>query len=691
MYLISTSAQFCASFTHFLLDHFYLRGLPPQSPLLSTNHNLPPLSRTAPGHPLGHCSRETDSGGGGGKSKDLGEKIVVSKDKERSSSKERHQDSKDKQQFHHHHPHQMNAATTPSSLQHQSYPHPHHALLSHLALQGREEDYRHSLERHKDYKDSDSGSQGTKLLSACKLSSAMGSESVCGGKGGTLSSCNGGGVSRLTSGGGGDRHSSKDGPINGEMRIRESSTSSSECMRRGVVSATAFLAPPTPHSVASYSMPPPPAPPPPHALHMGSPVTGGWLHPPSHHPHPEFYGPPPPPLTLTSSKDPAFSPGGSSMEAKVTGPTYVPSVGLQGDLATPDCCGTGGGERKAEDKSVDRSFESSPHHHSHLSSCQKKDKSQSQQQQMGYGKAEKPPDWSQQTHHFQKSGSNASSQPELQSCSMDISSSFRDGEMSNEIYRPSLPPDSHKEPSGSGQGATSNVPNSSACSFRDCSLSSSNGKVGLGPSVQKEGQKVARIRHQQHSSQTTASEDRDRDGSRTPSSWGVRGGQLEDQTKRSHHVLVSKGSHSQQPPPLSHSSPHTNDGEGSAIKNLMNYSSQQPLLLPQRSPFGGLGCLNKGGERSERADRGGAKSNISQQEPHKQSLPSRRGPTNEGEKTDRGTKEVGEAGEGEVRQPPVGIAVAVARPPHRSTDSTPGNNRQSRVLPSMKGQTSYMI
>ncbi|GLD57566.1 BAH and coiled-coil domain-containing protein 1 [Lates japonicus] len=43
-------------------DHFYLRSLPPQPPLLSTNHSLPPLSRTAPGHPLGSCSRETDNG-----------------------------------------------------------------------------------------------------------------------------------------------------------------------------------------------------------------------------------------------------------------------------------------------------------------------------------------------------------------------------------------------------------------------------------------------------------------------------------------------------------------------------------------------------------------------------------------------------------------------------------------------------
>lgn len=51
---------------------------------------------------------------------------------------------------------------------------------------------------------------------------------------------------------------------------------------------------------------------------------------------------------------------------------------------------------------------------------------------------------------------------------------------------------------------------------------------------------------------------------------------------------------------------------------------------------------------------------------------------------------MGEAGHGEseVRQPPVGIAVAVARqrePPCRSADSHP-NSRQGRVHPSVKGK-----
>ena len=121
-----------------------------------------------------------------------------------------------------------------------------------------------------------------------------------------------------------------------------------------------------------------------------------------------------------------------------------------------------------------------------------------------------------------------------------------------------------------------------------------------------------------------------------------------------------------------------------------NYSSQQPLLLPQRSPFGGLGCLKQGGNRAERAERG-----VTPQDPPKQPLPPRRGSASEGERGERGGREAGEAhGEGEVRQPPVGIAVAVARqrePPQRPPDPPPGHSRQGRVLPSVKGERWFHV
>ncbi|XP_061823463.1 BAH and coiled-coil domain-containing protein 1 isoform X3 [Nerophis lumbriciformis] len=638
-------------------DHFYLRGLPTQPPLLSTNHNLPLLARTAPGHPLGSCSRETDTKS----NRDVAEKGLssLSKEKERSSSKERHQDSKDKFQLHHHHPHQTSRAATPSSFHHKAFPHPPHALLPHLTPQSREEDTRHK----------DSESQGMKHMSACKLSSSSGAETGCSGKGGTLSSCSGAG--RTPSGS--SRRCYKE-PTNGEMRISDSSTASSECIRRG-----AILAPP--HSVASYSMPPPPAPaPPPHTLHMGSAVVGGWLNP-HHHLHPEFYCSPAP-ISIVPSKDQAS--GGSSREAKVIGTTYVPSVGPLGDLATPDCRGAGGGGKK-EDNNGDGSYENPSHHLSRLSSCQKKDKSQTHLQQLGYGKADKPPDWSQQTQHFPKANPNLSSQPELRSCSLETSSSLRDVEFVEDFYRPSLPPDAPHLVTGHSTSKNSCAP------FRDSSLSGSHSDGSLGSTVQREGQKVARIRHQQHSSHGT--EDKGRDGGQALTSWGARGGAMGDQRKDSYHASARnseiKGFSSTSPDNqctrLPYPSPHTTEGEGSAMKNLMNYSSQQPLLLPQRSPFGGLGCLKQGGERSEKGERGGGKNNNTLQDLPKQSLPPRRGSSNEGEKGDRGGREAAEAGEGEVRQPPVGIAVAVARPPHRSPDNTPGHSRQGRVLPSMKG------
>lgn len=677
-----------------LPDHFFLRGLPPQPSLLSTNHSLPPLSRTGPGHTLSSCSREADTGGGGGKSnKDTSEKGVpsVSKEKERSSSKERHQESKEK---HLHHPHQTNPSSTPSGHHHQAYPHP--TLIPHLTSQGREEDHRHSLERHKEFRDSDLASQGTKHMSACKLSSSSGADSGSGAKGGALSSCSGAG--RLSSGGG--RRCSKDGPINGEMRISESSPSSSECMRRGA-SATTILAPPASHSVASYSMPPPPPPPPPpHALHMGSAVTGGWLHHAHHHPHPDFFCPPTP-LALTPSKDPISIPAGSGREPKVIGPTYVPSVGPLGDQAAPDCRGAGGVGRKGDVRNGEGCYESSSHHLSRLNSCQKKDKSQPHQQELGFGKADKPPDWSHQTQHFHKVSPNTSSQSELRSCSLETSSSFRDVEIVDDVFRPSLSLDAQ----GTHSGVSKNVPATSTTPFRDCSLSGHlpEGRVGSG--AQREGQKVARIRHQQHSSHGASTEEKGRDGGQAALSWGARGSHHEEQRKGSHHTSGANGDvrglgnrassseHSQPPsqPPLSHSSSHSAEGESSAMKNLMTYSSQQPLLLPQRSPFGGLGCLKQSGERSDKGDRGGAKGNTSPQEPPKQTLPPRRGAGNEGDRGERSGKEAGEAGEGEVRQPPVGIAVAVARPPHPSPDNTAGHSRQGRVLPSMKGQASFML
>ncbi|KAK7919808.1 hypothetical protein WMY93_011092 [Mugilogobius chulae] len=467
-------------------------------------------------------------------------------------------------------------------------------------------------------------------MNACKLSACSGGESgLVSAKGRSLSSC-GGSVGPPS---GGNRRSSKDEPVCSEMRISESSP---ECRRKGAVAA--ILAPPLPHSVSAYPMPPPP-----HALHMNSSMTGGWLH----HPHHDFYCPPapypwcPPKIQHQSQEGPA------EKSKSLVRPMFL--------LEIYQCLTV-------------------------MDSCQKKEK---YQQQLEHNKDDKAHDWNQQ--HVHKHGPSQCCQLDFQSCSLGPSS-CKEVEVLGDSYRPSLPTESQGSHSGAGH---------STSPLRDCSLSGSqpDGRSSSRPVVQRQGQKVARIRHQQHSS----SDERGRDEGQTGLSWGPQGGHEEELRKDSNHTTTNSTEgreHSSRatnvdlskphPSALSHSSSHTSENEGSAIKTLMNYSSQQPLLLPQRSPFGGLGCMKQGVDRSEKGDRGG-KGTSATQESLKQMLLPRRGNVNETDRADRGGKETGDAVEGEVRQPPVGIAVAVTRPPHRSSNGAPGHNRQGRVLPSMKG------
>lgn len=262
-------------------------------------------------------------------------------------------------------------------------------------------------------------------------------------------------------------------------------------------------------------------------------------------------------------------------------------------------------------------------------------------------------------------------------------------------------------------------------------------------SLQRDGQKVARIRHQQHGrpgpdasspaelNQGTSQElKRKMDMSpygyssnngqqhhhqQTPvPPWAMRPPhhmpQSEEEQRKSYMELGSANrQHPQQqqqqpamglPPPQPPPAPPLSQqpqqqqqqpepqgatqGESSAMKSLLKYSNQQqPLLLSQKSPFGGLGSLKSGPAGGSCALQGS-----------KQTLPTRKGPTNDSERPDCSgrTRDMGEAGHGEseVRQPPVGIAVAVARqrePPCRSADSHP-SSRQGRVHPSVKGKCS---
>lgn len=313
------------------------------------------------------------------------------------------------------------------------------------------------------------------------------------------------------------------------------------------------------------------------------------------------------------------------------------------------------------------------------------------------------------------------------------------------MFRASLP---------QGPKAGHSVPHSvNSSPYRDCShsgpppnsspLASKSMGQHSGPggscSMQRDGQKVARIRHQQHGrpgpdasspaelNQGTSQElKRKMDMSpygysnssgqhhhQQPSvpPWTMRPphhmSQPEEEQRKSYMELGSTGGqHSQQQqqqqpgmslpppqpppaPPLSQQQPQQQlepqgptQGESSAMKSLLKYSNQQqPLLLSQKSPFGGLGNLKSAPAGGSCALQG-----------NKQTLPSRKGPANDNERPDYSgrSREMGEAGHGEseVRQPPVGIAVAVARqrePPCRSADSHP-NNRQGRVHPSVKGK-----
>ncbi|MED6241414.1 hypothetical protein ATANTOWER_013707, partial [Ataeniobius toweri] len=761
-------------------ENFYLRGLPSQPSLISANHSLPSMSRTGPGHSQGSCNRDRDQGIGTGIHKSLKDGtvergVVPVKDKERSSGK---QDAKEQRQQQQHQNHQ----TSQTTHHHHSHTHQHQPHYPHHPLPLEEVNSR-PLERHKasltmEYT-KDHHQNMSKPLSACLHNGKMpnGDPGTATGSKVSLPSCGGEGTALRSMGDGGSsqgRHigsnnngrCTKEG-VSGEMRISEQP---SDCLERGQA--------PLHHSLP-YSVPPP--------LHMGSAAGGAHSHPhphahphshphpggfhclqlhPSHphhphhshhtHHHPDFFCPPPPaPLANPASQERGTINVGR--EPKVTGPTFIPSVVDLGDksngpfqLGNPDCHGVGnGGGSSSKDKAIEKS--GSGHH----SNWQRK-----QQQQHPYRKTEKSLDWM-QSHHQHVQPSQLPPQPQQQQQKPPHSQQqhqvvrSRSAECINssvdmDVFRPSL---------SQGPKAGHSVPHSvNSSPYRDCShlgpppnsspLGNKNmaQHAGAGAanasggscSLQREGQKVARIRHQQHS----------RPGPDTPSPaelnqnnnqelkrkidmspygynsssgqhhhqqppvppWGMRPShhisQPEEEQRRSYMELGgSAGQHPQrqqqqqqqgiglptsQPPTAStlgqqqlQQQPDPQgltQVESSAMKSLLKYSNQQqPLLLSQKSPFGGLGSLKSGPSGGSCALQG-----------NKQTLPSRKGPT-DGERSDYSgrSREMGEAahGENEVRQPPVGIAVAVARqrePPCRSGDGNP-NSRQGRVHNSVKG------
>uniref|UniRef100_A0A673KAG9 BAH domain and coiled-coil containing 1a n=1 Tax=Sinocyclocheilus rhinocerous TaxID=307959 RepID=A0A673KAG9_9TELE len=219
-------------------------------------------------------------------------------------------------------------------------------------------------------------------------------------------------------------------------------------------------------------------------------------------------------------------------------------------------------------------------------------------------------------------------------------------------------------------------------------------------SMQRDGQKVARIRHQQHSragpdtpgtdmAQANGNQEMKRKMEMSPYGYNNNNAQhhthqqpsVPQWAMQTHHIHSEENQHKAYMEPNSGAANNRpSQGEDSAMKNLLKYSNQQPLLLSQKSPFGGLGILKTGPNGTSCSFQG-----------DKQTLPSRKGQSHESERADCGGRgrEIGDAPhvEGEVRQPPVGIAVAVARqrePPCQASGSHP-SSRQGRVHSTMKG------
>ncbi|XP_051988990.1 BAH and coiled-coil domain-containing protein 1-like [Xyrauchen texanus] len=719
-------------------ENFYL-SLPSQPPLISANHSIQPMSRAGPGQSQGSCSRDRDAGSGVNLHKGLKETSIDrgvvsgSKEKDRSSSK---QDSKDRhQQSHHqlphHHPNQPQL-------------HPQHSVTME-EMNSRV----HKANLSMEYKDHPQ-SMG-KPLSACLLYGKMQNGDQGTGAKVSMATCGGDGVGRGNVGsnsiqsrhvGGSSNERCTKEAISGEMRISEQPPM--DCLEQSQAMQ---------HSLP-YSVPPP--------MPMGATNEGGhpggfhcWqLHPSHpHHPHhnrhshhhPDFFcSPPPAPVGNPSLHDKGINSGGCR-DPKVTGATFVPSVSHLGEktgspfqMGISECQGVRGGGNSIKEKALEK-----PSNGGHHGNWPRKQQQTPTQQQHPYRKAEKAPDWMHNHHHHlqqpqqQQQQQNHSQQHQtVRSRSADCINS-----METDIYRPTLanePKAIHPFP---------NQPNANPQAYRDCShsgpptnpsplsgktIAQHTGSGGHGScSMPRDGQKVARIRHQQHGRagpDTTGADLNQANGNpemkrnmspysynnnnniqhhshQQPSmpSWAMQPHQMhseEDQHKsfiKSNSVAANNRQPTPQqqhqasgmgpPPPLLHPAPPQNQqeatgsqGENSAMKNLLKYSNQQPLLLSQKTPFGGLGSLKTGPNGTSCSLQGG-----------KQPLPSRKGQSHENERADCGerSREIGEAPhvEGEVRQPPVGIAVAVARqrdPACQISGSHPGS-RQGRVHSTLKG------
>ncbi|XP_059804520.1 BAH and coiled-coil domain-containing protein 1 [Hypanus sabinus] len=368
-------------------------------------------------------------------------------------------------------------------------------------------------------------------------------------------------------------------------------------------------------------------------------------------------------------------------ELKVTGPTYVPSVGHFGDKSRPfqvaaeDCkISRSMGKEKTQEKTTERTDVGTvPGSHLHL----KLD---------GKGM-----DWPHNSaiKSKQQCGSSTGAQMVIP-----------------------FTPQAAKGPSG--KGSTYVMPQTQDCfcsrELETCCAKLTHSSYMLdreqGSDVQEkaskdsQGQKVARIRHQHHKLPEvehigSGSEMKRRppelscmsySGSHIPP-W--QGAQIPMGEDRKNSYLDPFSSSLQQAAMLSQGSVLNQDmlgqaDEVSAMKSLLKYSSSFPpgtqaLIVGQKTPFGGLGNIRASCVHQEIKLQSG-----------KSSLDLERLDCTKGRESESSQ------GDGEVRQPPVGIAVAVARQKDNQKHELPcggESSRQHRHVPGVKGssRSAYVI
>jgi hypothetical protein len=584
-----------------LTDNFYLRNLPPQPPILPTNHNFPSVARATPAHPIGSCSRDRVEAGPPQKGPKEFDRFLMGKElgKEKASKAAEGRERP--------------AAEEDSGKE-------RHKLVPPMPADG-------------PCKEAGAAPRGScngrpKHLTSCLLNTKVLNGDV--GKV-ALASCAGGvlgrpGVSVAASG----RCAKEVGPV-------EPGPAFSECLERRQML----------HHTASYTVP------------SGLP-TG-----------------PPPPLSTAAGSFPCLQlhtgPDGLcplqdkvSRDLKASGPTFVPSVGHLADKSRPfqaaEACAVAG---EGKDRHLDGAM--APDHatpygvsYAHLKA---------------EGKGERRPGGFEAALHPRLKGLEYLSTgpeapfPGLPKGGLDKSNYFELPVPSQDCARPS-----HQDPLG-GKAAQ-------AC----CTLDKAPSKEA--PTGPPGAQKVARIRHQQH----LVAPELEPGGSGAEAKrkslelaslgysgphlppWSVQTGQgtpmaISEERKGSAY-LDPFGSSLQQAALLSQELPTPPD-EVSAMKNLLKYSNQA-LVVGQKAPFVGLGSL---------------KASCVQQEA-KFSASKGPGPV---ERPDcaRSREQDAPHGDGEVRQPPVGIAVALAR--QKDTVSRPdtaySNNsgRQGRAAPTVRG------